>query len=76
MLNQAVKINMNTPATGIIQKSSEKSFFRRFHQNSSASDNYFSDEPTYSGRRIVVLQVMLMNDGLVLAEVMFDESGE
>ena len=75
MLNQSVKINMNTPATGIIQRSSEKSFFIRCHQTSRTSDNLFSSSPWYEGKSVSILQVILINEGYVLIEAVFDESG-
>jgi hypothetical protein len=75
MLNQSVKINMNTPATGIIQRSSEKSFFIRCHQTSRTADNLFSSSPWYEGKSVYILQVILINEGYVLIEAVFDESG-
>lgn len=75
MLDQSVKVNMNTPATGIIQKSGAKSFFVNCHQNSNLADSLFSSKPRYNSRPISVLQVMLMNNGYVLIEMMFEESG-
>lgn len=71
MLNQSVRVNMNAPATGIIQRSSDKSFFIRCHQRSNLSDSIFDSNPTYEGKRICVLQAMLINDGYILIEVEF-----
>ena len=51
--NNNSKTVINTPATGIIQKSNDKSFFLRFHQKSTLSDKIFNSNPTYQDVKIV-----------------------
>ena len=74
MLDQSVKVNMNSPATGIIQRSSEKSFFIRCHQTSPLSESLFNASPKYNNKRVSILQVILINEGYVLIEAVFDEN--
>jgi len=62
------KTILNTPANGIIQKSNEKSFFLRMHQNSKLADILFVEKPEYNDKEIVVLQVLLTHDGWFLVE--------
>lgn len=64
------KITMNTPAMGIIQRSSEESFFVRFHHSSVLSGEIFTSEPKYKNNNVLVLQVLLIQDGYVLVELM------
>lgn len=73
MLNQSVNLKMNTPATGIIQRSSDKSFFVRCHQTSPLSDSLFNSDPIYNRKSISVLQVMLMNENYILVEIMYND---
>ena len=62
------KTEIKTPATGIIQRSNAKSFFLKFHQNSRVSDALFEPQPKYKDKPISVIQVMLINEGYLLAE--------
>jgi hypothetical protein len=66
--NNNYKTNINTPATGIIQKSNEKSFFLNFHQNSQLAKKLFEPNPQYQNKNIVIVQMMLINEGYILAE--------
>jgi|GEM_PF-3996721 len=74
MLNQyhnSQKASFNAPATGIIQRSDEKSFFIRFHETSEMAKEVFSDKPIYKNKPVDLLQAMLTNEGYVLVEVKF-----
>ena len=66
--NNTNKTVLNTPANGIIQKSNEKSFFLRMHQNSKLADRLFVKNPTYNDKYVVVLQVLLTHDDWFLVE--------
>lgn len=70
-INNNTKIN--TPATGIIQKSNANSFFIRFHKNSTLSNDIFCSKPLYKNQNVIVLQVLLMSDDYVLCEVVYDK---
>lgn len=65
--------NIKTPAAGIIQKSNAKSYFIKFHQTSQLASEIFTDEPEHKRKRIEVLQVLLINDGYVLVELVKTE---
>lgn len=72
MLNTTTSHNttvFNAPATGIIQKSNNLSYFIRFHYKSEAASIVFSDKPEYDRKPIVVLQTLLIADGWMLVEV-------
>jgi len=69
--NQSTKIN--TPATGIIQKSSDNSFFLKLHQNSELAEDIFKPKGKYKGDKISVIQVMLINDNWLLVECIYVE---
>lgn len=81
-------MHINTPAVGIIQKSHKKSFFKRFHQGSPMSTALFDHIPklgikvkklgfdSTEEKEIIILQVMLINDGYVLAECILIEDIE
>lgn len=64
---------MNNPATGIIQRSNNNSFFLKFHQKSTLSDNIMEPNPTYKNKRIEIVQMMLINDGYIIAECVHAE---
>ena len=63
-----MKTEVKTPATGIIQKSNEKSFFLKFHQGSPLSKDLFDLKPKYMEMEVSVIQVMLIGEGYLLAE--------
>lgn len=78
MLNTSVSNNsktiLNTPATGIIQKSTKPTFFIRMHYNSKLADKIFSSSPTYASKSVVVMQVMLIHEGWVLCELIYEDA--
>lgn len=66
--NNNSKTEIKTPATGIIQRSNEKSFFLKFHQNSKLADKLFEPNPRYNDKVISIIQIMLINESYILAE--------
>ena len=68
-VNNNSKTVINTPATGIIQKSNNKSFFVRFHQKSRMADMIFHHKPEYSNMSVIVIQVLLLGEGECLCEL-------
>lgn len=66
--NNNSKTEIKTPATGIIQRSNEKSFFLKFHQNSKLADELFEHNPKYNDKAISIIQMMLINESYILAE--------
>jgi hypothetical protein len=66
--NNNQKTTINTPATGIIQRSSAVSYFLRFHHNSNLAKELFEPNPEYNKKTISILQMMLIADGYILAE--------
>ncbi len=73
--NNNSKTEIKTPATGIIQRSNEKSFFLKFHQNSKLADKLFEPNPKYNDKDISVIQMMLINESYILAECVNVEDG-
>ncbi len=69
------KTEIKTPATGIMQKSNEKSYFLKFHQNSKLSDQLFEPTPMYNKKPISIIQMMLINEGYILVECVNIEDG-
>lgn len=74
-------VSLNTPCTGIIQKSHPRSNFKRFHVKSPMAEWVFSDYPrlkeSYSdSKEIVVLQIMVFGDNELLIEYVFKEDLE
>ena len=65
------KVNINTPATGIIQKSYINSYFRTLHQRSPLADELFSNDSDE-----VVLQVLLTDDKWLMVELIDKKSFE
>lgn len=74
MLNTTNNIDIKTPATGIIQRSADNSFFLKFHQGSILADEIFASSPVYKGKSIAIIQVMLINEGYMLVEIINEES--
>jgi hypothetical protein len=60
---------LNTPATGIVQKSNNSSFFLTMHQNSELAKTIFNENSKYNNIEIIVLQVLLINNGWFIVEV-------
>lgn len=64
------KVSLNTPSSGIIQRSHPRSKFVRFHSKSPMSEYAFSSRPRPSrdGPEIVVLQIMVFGNDELLVE--------
>lgn len=60
---------MNSSITGIIQRSNEKSFILRLHQNSELSKQIFKANPEYYKVPISILQVLIIPEGCLLVEI-------
>lgn len=56
ILKPTSNVPLNTPATGIIQKSANGSFFIKFHHTSERAQEIFSDNPRYKGKQVSILQ--------------------
>lgn len=70
------KVSLNTPSTGIIQKSHPMSNFVRFHAKSPMSEYVLSDFPRLtknSTRKLVVLQIMVFGNDELLVEYVYEE---
>lgn len=70
------KVSLNTPSTGIIQKSHPRSNFVRFHSKSQMSEYVLSDSPRLtknSTRKLVVLQIMVFGNDELLVEYVYEE---
>ena len=59
--------------SGGIYKTYQKSFFTRFHLKSPLSDKLLSREPKYDDLNVVVLQVIIVGDNELLAEIIREE---
>jgi hypothetical protein len=70
-----VDLKNESPATGIIQRSNEKSFFLKFHQGSKLADKLFEPNPKYNDKSISIIQMMLINEGYILVECVNVEDG-
>lgn len=67
------KTTINNPATGIMQKSNEKSFFVNIGHRSKIADKIFTNNPTYYDKKVSVLQIMLSNNDYMFLELVFTE---
>ncbi len=67
--NNTNKTEINSPATGIIQKSNPKSFFLRMQNQSELSKEIFSNNPVHNCTKVSVLQVLLMDKEWMLVEL-------
>lgn len=70
------KVSLNTPSTGIIQKSHPRSNFTRFHARSPRAEYVLSDFPRLtkdSSRKLVVLQIMVFGNDELLVEYVYEE---
>lgn len=67
------KVSLNTPSSGIIQRSHPRSKFVRFHSRSPMSA--FSSRPRLSkdGPEIVVLQIMVFGNDELLVEYVCEQ---
>ena len=65
--------DINTPASGIIQKSNKDSFFLHFHKNSQISDMIFNDSnPRYDikgERKVIAVLQILTNENYFIVEI-------
>lgn len=61
--NPTAKININS-VSGLLNKTLKDSYFVRFHMRSALSDRLFCDN-----NKTVILQIMLCQDGELIAEV-------
>ena len=66
--NQTIKINA---VSGGIVRNYKDSFFLRFHLKSPLAEQLLDEEPRYSKRKVVVLQLVICGDMEVIAELMF-----
>lgn len=67
--NNNSKTVINTPASGIIQKSNDKSFFLILHQNSRKADKIFHHIPEYADMKVIVIQTLLLSEGQIMVEI-------
>lgn len=70
------KVSLNTPSTGIIQKSHPRSNFTKFHARSPRAEYVLSDFPRLtkdSSRKLVVLQIMVFGNDELLVEYVYEE---
>ena len=71
--NPTTKINA---VSGTLVKTFRKSFFKRFHMNSTMAKYIFDTHKprlSYDDGEIIVLQTMLCGEGEFLAEIMYKE---
>ena len=64
------KVSLNTPSSGIIQRSHPRSKFVRFH---SMSEYAFSSRLSKDGPEIVVLQIMIFGNDELLVEYVCEQ---
>ena len=62
------KVSLNTPSSGIIQRSHPRSKFVRFHSRSAFSSRLSKDGP-----EIVVLQIMVFGNDELLVEYVCEQ---
>lgn len=67
------KVSLNTPSSGIIQRSHPRSKFVRFHSRSSMSEYAFSGRLSKDGPEIVVLQIMVFGNDELLVEYVCEQ---
>ena len=63
------KTTINNPATGVIQKSNDKSFFVNIASKGILSDKIFTKKPKYDEEEVSVLQILLSNNEYVFLEL-------
>ena len=75
--NKNIVSNHVNAVTGNITKTYAKSFFKRFNLKSRRADELLSPTPTltigYSSRCVEVVQMVVVGDMEVVAEIMFKE---
>lgn len=70
------KVSLNTPSSGIIQRSHPRSNFTRFHARSPRAEYVLSDFPRLtkdSSRKLVVLQIMVFGNDELLVEYVCEQ---
>lgn len=67
------KVSLNTPSSGIIQRSHPRSKFVRFHSRSFMSEYAFSSRLSKDGPEIVVLQIMVFGNDELLVEYVCEQ---
>lgn len=67
------KVSLNTPSSGIIQRSHPRSKFVRFHSGSPMSEYAFSSRLSKDGPEIVVLQIMVFGNDELLVEYVCEQ---
>jgi len=71
ILNSSVKFN--GAASGIIQKSHDKSIFINMHNTGNLQKTMFSENPKFGEKKIVVLQVLLMSENWMMVEFVYEK---
>ncbi len=64
------KTELNTPATGVVQKSNSMSFFIRMHQDGKYSQKLYGDKPEYNDKPVRILQ-MMATDRHFIVEIVY-----
>ena len=72
--NPTITTQINA-VSGTLQKTLRKSFFKRFHMNSSLAEEIFGKQRIY-GKDIVVLQIMLCGEKEFLMEAIYEKDYE
>ena len=67
------KVSLNTPSSGIIQRSHPRSKFVRFHSRSPMSEYAFSSRLSKDGPEIVVLQILVFGNDELLVEYVCEQ---
>ena len=65
--------NMRDMMHNRIKKTHKKSYFIFFEKNSGVFAQVFKSNPLYKGKKVVVLQIVYINDKLFMAEVINEE---
>ena len=67
-------VNIKPACSGVLQKSCPESQFVRFHTKSRMAEFFFTtDTPSYNGRSVSVLQIMLYGDAECLIEFVYKD---
>lgn len=69
--NNTYRVDIKPACSGMLQKSSSKSFFVRFDVSSDREHQVMSCDPMYGSQYVVVLQVMLFGDEHYICELMW-----
>ena len=83
-IDNSRNITKNSYPAGYISRTNDKSFFETFHYNSNFAKKVLSVNPTKTIKRegytsccdekpIKILQMLLIGDGYILAEIIFVE---